>query len=142
MCLQVKHIQELLQAFPERPPAVNQIEIHPFNTQSSIVEICRKNNIVLEAYAPLVRALRFKHPAIAKLASKYNVSAAAVLIKYGLQEGFVVLPKSVTKDRIVDNLASADGWNLEEEEMKTLRNLDEHLVTGKSYFSSEMSVRF
>lgn len=124
-----------MEAFPERPPTINQIELHPFNTQSSIVKICKDNNIILQAYAPLARGMRFKHPTIVDLAKKYKVSPASVMIKWALQEDYVVLPKSVAKQRIVDNLKSAQGWELEVGEMEKLGALDEHLVTGELLYN-------
>ena len=64
-------LQELLDSKPKIAPAVNQIEVHPFNTRTDIASFCQQNNIVVEAYAPLVRALRMKHPKIVALSKKY-----------------------------------------------------------------------
>lgn len=58
----VKHLEELLATKPRVVPAVNQIEVHPFNTRTNIISFCQKNGIVVKAYAPLARALRMKHP--------------------------------------------------------------------------------
>jgi diketogulonate reductase-like aldo/keto reductase len=65
-------LQELLDSKPKIAPAVNQIEVHPFNTRTDIASFCQQNNIVVEAYAPLVRALRMKHPKIVALSKKYS----------------------------------------------------------------------
>ncbi|RAL60828.1 hypothetical protein DID88_010153 [Monilinia fructigena] len=56
----VRHLQEILDSKPRIMPAVNQIEVHPFNTRTDITLFCQSNNIVVEAYAPLARALRMK----------------------------------------------------------------------------------
>ncbi len=55
-------------------------------TRTDIVEICQKHNIALEAWGPLVRGLRFRHPSIVSLAEKYNKSAAQVLLRYSIQK--------------------------------------------------------
>lgn len=65
-------LQELLDSKPRIAPAVNQIEVHPFNTRTDITSFCQQNNIVVEAYAPLVRALKMKHPKIVALSKKYS----------------------------------------------------------------------
>lgn len=76
----------------------------------------------------MVRGMRFKHPALVKIAEKHNKSAAQVLLRWGLQQGFVVIPKSVKKERIQDNMRLFD-FSLDESDMQSLENLDEHLVT-------------
>lgn len=83
---------------------------------------------MLEAYAPLVRGLRFSHPLIYSLATKYSCTSAQLLIRWGIQKGFVVLPKSVRRDRIQEN-ASVDGFEISEEDMQKLDACDEYLVT-------------
>lgn len=70
--LTIRQLQELLDSKPRIPPAVNQIEVHPFNTRIDITSFCQQNNIVVEAYAPLVRALKMKHPKIVALSKKYS----------------------------------------------------------------------
>jgi diketogulonate reductase-like aldo/keto reductase len=66
---------------PRIRPVVNQIEVHPFNTQIEIREVCAKHGIVVEAYAPLTRGMRMKHPKIVALAKKYNRSPAQLLVR-------------------------------------------------------------
>ena len=59
-------------------------DLHPFMTRVELVKYCQSKNIVLEAWAPLVRGERFDHPVIVELAKKYNKSPAQILIRYGL----------------------------------------------------------
>lgn len=66
---------------PKVHPVVNQIEVHPFNTQSHIREVCAKHNIVVEAYAPLARAMRMKHPKLVALAKAYSCTPAQLLVR-------------------------------------------------------------
>jgi len=84
---------------------------------------------VVEAYAPLVRALRMKHPTITSLATKYSCTPGQLLVRWSLQHGYVPLPKSVRKERIIEN-AKIDHFDIAAEDMKTMDGLDEYLVTG------------
>lgn len=67
---------------PRIAPVINQIEVHPFNTQTKIRETCAKHNIAIEAYAPLARGMRMKHPKILQLAKKYGCSPAQLFVRY------------------------------------------------------------
>lgn len=66
---------------PSIAPVINQIEVHPFNTQTKIRETCAKHNIAIEAYAPLARGMRMKHPKILELAQKYGCSPAQLFVR-------------------------------------------------------------
>ena len=122
-------IDELLSSKPRIRPAVNQIEVHPFNTRSKLTEHCQKNDIVVEAYAPLARALRMKHPKIVELSKKYECNPGQLLVRWSAQHEFVPLPKSVKKERIQQN-ADIGAFNIDETDMKAMDALDEYLVTG------------
>lgn len=124
----VKHLQELLSTNPRIRPVVNQIEVHPFNTRTEITQFCQENGIVVEAYAPLVRGYRMRHPTIVSLAEKYGYTPAQLLVRWSLQHGYVPLPKSVNRDRIISN-AQVDGAEISDEDMKAMDALDEYLVT-------------
>ena len=121
-------MQELLASKPRIVPAVNQVEVHPFNTRTEITSFCHEHNIVVEAYAPLARALRMKHPTISSLSKKYSVSPAQLMIRWSLQHGYVPLPKSVTKSRIETN-GRIEGFEIDADDMKAMDGLDEYLVT-------------
>ena len=121
-------MQELLDSQPRIHPAVNQVEVHPFNTRTEITTYCRDRGIVVEAYAPLARALRMQHPIISSLAKKYSVAPAQLMIRWSLQHGFVPLPKSVSKARIEAN-GAVDSFEIDSEDMEAMDGLDEYLVT-------------
>ncbi|KAI0342931.1 aldo-keto reductase [Trametopsis cervina] len=123
----VKHIDEMLEQGVELP-VLNQVDLHPFMTRTDIVAKCRENNIALEAWGPLVRGLRFRHPSIVRLAQKYNKTAAQVLLRYSVQKGYIPIPKSASKERIIANTQIYD-FELSEEEVDHLDSLDEALVT-------------
>ncbi|KAF2656856.1 Aldo/keto reductase [Lophiostoma macrostomum CBS 122681] len=124
----VKHLQELLASKPRIVPAVNQIEAHPFNTRTDITSFCQEHDIVVEAYAPLVRAMRMKHPKIVALSKKYKCTPGQLLVRWSLQKGYVPLPKSVNQERIVEN-ADIGGFSIEDADIDTMDELDEYLVT-------------
>lgn len=124
----VPHLQEL-KAVAKVLPAVNQIELTPFLQRSATVALCRELGIALEAYSPLTRGQRLAHPVVVDVAAAVGRSPAQVLLRWGLQQGFVVLPKSVTPARIAENAAVFD-FELDPAAMKRLDALEEGLVTG------------
>jgi len=117
-----KHIEEIRAAGLELP-AVNQVELHPFCQQKPIVEYCRANNILVQAYTPLVRG-KLDDPVITSTASKYGKTPAQIAIRWSLQRGFVPLPKSANPERVVAN-AQVFDFEIAEEDMKKLDALDE-----------------
>lgn len=120
----IRQLKELLASKPRILPAVNQIEVHPFNTRTDITSFCQEHDIVVEAYAPLVRALKMKHPVIKSLSQRYSCTPAQLLIRWSLQHGYVPLPKSVTKARIAEN-GQIGGFEIDQEDMKKMDALDE-----------------
>ncbi|MCJ1307379.1 hypothetical protein MMC25_001025 [Agyrium rufum] len=124
----VKHIKELLATKPRIKPAVNQVEVHPFNTQQEIVDFCKANDIIVEAYAPLARAMRMRDPTVTSLSKKYSCSPAQLLVRWSIQQGYVALPKSRDKTRIASN-ADIGGFQVEASDMAKLTSLHEGLVT-------------
>ncbi|OQN98986.1 hypothetical protein B0A48_14846 [Cryoendolithus antarcticus] len=123
-----KHLEELLASTPRLKPAVNQIEVHPFNTRTKLTSYCQSHDILVEAYAPLARAYKMKDPTILTLAKKYSCTSAQLMVRWSLQHGYVPLPKSVNKARIVEN-AQIEGFEIEEADMRKMDDLDEYLVT-------------
>jgi len=123
----VKHLEEMITSgYPL--PSVNQVDLHPFMTRTDIVDLCQRHEITLQAWAPLVRGLRFNHPTVTKLASKYHKTSAQILLRYSLQKGFVPLPKSVKPERIEANIDIFD-FELANKEVAELDTLDEKLET-------------
>ena len=123
-------IQEMVDSKPKTLPAVNQIEVHPFNTRTEIRSICEKHGIMVEAYAPLARALRMKHPTIVSLAKKYSCTPGQLMVRWSCQHGMVPLPKSAKKARIIEN-GDVEHFQIDTKDMKMMDGLDEYLVTGE-----------
>lgn len=85
-------------------PAVNQIRLSPGITQDETCEYCKKRGILLEAYSPLGTGGVFKSKEMQDLASKYNKTIAQICVKWCLQKDYLPLPKSVKKERIIENI--------------------------------------
>jgi diketogulonate reductase-like aldo/keto reductase len=122
------HLDEL-QAHAEIVPAVNQIEVSPFLQQREARAASERRGIVVEAYSPLTRGRRIDDPTVAGIARRVGRTPAQVLLRWGIQHGMVVLPKSVHKERIAENLALFD-FALPPEAMAELDALEAGLVTG------------
>ena len=124
----VPHLRELLGKCSVRP-AVNQIELTPFLQRRETVALCREHAIVVEAYSPLTRGLRLNHPALQRVAQALARSPAQVLLRWGIENGYVVLPKSTRPERIAENAAVFD-FQLDAAARDELDGLEENLVTG------------
>lgn len=124
----IADLQQILHNSKDVVPAVNQVEFHPFLYHRQLLEFCKNNNIQLEAYSPLTRGKRLDHQTIVEIAKKYNKTSAQVLIRWSLQHGAVVIPKSIHEDRITENSQVFD-FQLEPDDMSLLDSLNENLQT-------------
>lgn len=124
----VNHLEELM-GEARVPPAVNQIEVSPFLQQREVRARCRAHGIVVEAYSPLTKGVRLGHLVVGEVARRAGRTPAQVLLRWSLQRDCVVLPKSVHRERIVENAAIFD-FALDDESMARLDGLEEGLVTG------------
>lgn len=118
------HLEALL-AQAEIKPMVNQIEVHPGWPQTEAIRYCQRNDILVEAWAPLGEAAALSNPVLAKIAAKYNHTPAQVCLRWEIQQGILPLPKSVHKERMAENTKLFD-FELTEDEMDiigALRNL-------------------
>ncbi len=122
------HLEELL-ARAQVVPAVNQIEVHPFLQHRETRAVCAERGIVVEAYSPLTHGRRLGHPVVKSVAGRVGRSPAQVLIRWAIQHGIVVLPKSAREERIKENAAVFD-FALDADAMKALDDCEEGLATG------------
>lgn len=106
-------------------PAVNMIECNPFCQQKELRKLMERQNVRIEAYYPLGHGSSelLAHPLILALAEKYQKNAGQIILRFEVQEGFIVLPKSTNPQRIAGNIDIFD-FELETQEMEQLRNLD------------------
>jgi len=124
----VPHLRELL-GEAKVVPAVNQIELSPFLQRRDTCALCREHGIVVEAYSPLTRGQRLDHPTVVAIARAVGRTPAQVLLRWNLQHGHVVLPKSVRRNRLAENAAIFD-FTLDAAAMAQLDGLEEGLATG------------
>lgn len=110
-------------------PMVNQIFLAPGELQKEVVSYCQEHNVLLEAYSPLGTGKIFDVPEMQELSDKYGKTIAQIAIRWSLQHGFLPLPKSVTPNRIEENLAVFD-FELSDEDMQRIDQLDG--VVGKA----------
>ena len=122
-----------LASFSRIKPMVNQVETHPFNQQIEAQEWMKKYGVQIEAWAPFGegRGGLFTNEAIAKIAAKYNKTVAQVILRWELQRGIVVIPKSVHIERMEQNLDVFD-FELSDEDMQVMASLDKK---QSSFFS-------
>ncbi len=97
------HLEEIF-ATANVLPMVNQIECHPSLSQNELRAFCAQHNIAVTSWAPLGTGIVFTHPIIKELADKYSKTPAQIVIRWHLEIGNIVIPKSITPERIVDNL--------------------------------------
>lgn len=105
-------------------PVVNQVELHPYLVQPSLISYLEKNDIVAVAYSPLGRASGpLKDPYVLDLAKKYNKTPAQILLRWGVERNTVVIPKSTKNERIIENSQIFD-FKLEKEDIDGMNKLD------------------
>jgi diketogulonate reductase-like aldo/keto reductase len=119
----ISHLKEML-GYAQVPPAVNQVEFHPFMYRRGLLQWTRDRDIALEAYRPLVRARKMHEPTLVAVAHDHDKTVAQVLLRWSLQHGAIVIPKSVHVERIRENLDAFD-FALSDAEMDRLDGLDE-----------------
>jgi diketogulonate reductase-like aldo/keto reductase len=120
-----------LLSYAEIKPVVNQVEMHPYLSQVELLKYCKQKGIVVTAYSPLGRLgvdtydvpRLHNEPIILDLAKKYNKSVAQVLLNWALLRGTVVIPKSVTPERIKENIGAYD-FALTRDDVKQIDTLN------------------
>src|SRR5438034_4014899 len=148
----IRHLTELL-AQTKTVPAVNQVEFHPYLYQRDLLDFCAGKGIVIEGYSPLTKGARLNDPKLVAVAKKYSTgepqptpsrsrlslvdrvfprpetkSTAQILIRWALQRGLVVIPKSANRRRIFEN-ADVFDFEVTSEDMQILDRFNENLRT-------------
>lgn len=121
----------------EIKPALNQLETHPFLQQKAANEFLHKEGIVHEAWAPFAEGQNdiFRHPVLSAIAQKHGKTVGNVVLRWLNQRNVVVIPKSVRKERMIENFNSFD-FTLTDDEMQAIAALD----TGKSPIYDDMDL--
>jgi 2,5-diketo-D-gluconate reductase A len=114
-------------------PAVNQVETHPFNQQIESAQFMKENHVQIQSWGPFAEGKNdiFQNEVLVSIAEKHNQSVAQVILRWLTQRGVVVIPKSVRKERIIENFNIFD-FELSQEDMEKISTLD----TKQSLFFS------
>jgi diketogulonate reductase-like aldo/keto reductase len=114
------------------PPAVNQVHFSPVNFRRRLLEYCDSHGIVFEAYSPLEQGSALAEPAIVEIARRIGRTPAQVMLRWSLQQGAVVIPKSSRQERIRENAQIFD-FELDPNDMRKLDALDRTGGTDKAH---------
>jgi len=125
---QPHHLRRLLAA-AEVVPAVNQVEVHPYLAQDEVRAFNAEHGIVTEAWAPIARGRVLDDPVITTIAKRLERTPAQVTLRWAVQRGDVVFPKSVTRSRVEENFRLFD-FELTDDDMAEITALDRHERTG------------
>ncbi len=125
---QQHHLEKIL-GKANTKPMVNQIELHPQLTQESLREFCAAQDIAVTSWSPLARGRLLEDPVLSEIGDKYGKSIAQTIIRWHLQNDLIVIPKSVTPSRIVEN-ADVFDFELSEEELKQISALNQDWRSG------------
>ena len=123
------HDLEMLKKVSDVVPAVNQVEFHPLFNQPELLSYCRENNIAVQAYAPLARGAYLHSQLLLEIGRKYQKTTAQIGLRWAVQQGISVIPKSVHKERIRENAEIFD-FSLTREEMDAITAMDAHQRTA------------
>lgn len=131
---QIHHLEDLA-AHSNEKPVINQIELHPRLTQEPLREYCQEQEIAVEAWSPLARARLLEEPSLVALGEKYGKSSAQIILRWHLQNGNIIIPKSVNKNRIRENAEIFD-FELSMKDMSDINglNMDERYGPHPDHF--------
>lgn len=104
-------------------PMVNQIEIHPQYPQRDIVSFCKSNDMLIEAWSPLIGGRAFKNPLLIEMAQKYDRTVSQICLRWSIQMGALPLPKSSTAQRMKEN-ADIFDFEIADEDINTMKQLE------------------
>jgi diketogulonate reductase-like aldo/keto reductase len=124
----VRHLKELLSDCQVRP-AVNQVELSLVLQQPALVDYCKAEGIIVEAYTPLAEGHFFDDPTLKQIAKKHDKSVPQIMLRWCIDYGVVALTKSIHEDRIKDNIDIFD-FKLDQEDMANLKKLDQNHRTN------------
>lgn len=125
---QPKHLRRLVQETTV-VPAVNQVEVHPYLTQDEVRAVAAEHDIAIEAWSPIAQGLVLDDPALTAIADAHGKSAAQVVLRWHIQRGDIVFPKSVTRSRVEENFAIFD-FELSDADMGLISALNKDERTG------------
>ena len=118
----VKQLEEII-GFSEINPMVNQVEIHPNRSEKELLTVCKRHNIVVQAWSPIMRGQLLSNSIIKNLASKYNKTEAQIILRWHLQNNVIAIPKTKSLNRIKENINIFD-FTISKEDMEKIDSLN------------------
>lgn len=126
------HKRDLLDILDsEFRPALNQIEVHPYFYPKELIDFCQKENILVQAWRPIAKGSIQEDPLLKELSTKYNKTYAQVVLRWHLQKGISVIPKSITPERIISNIDLFD-FEISQEDMLRIDSLNTNSRSGQN----------
>lgn len=125
---QPAHLERLI-ANSEVKPTINQVELHPFFQQAEVRSANAKHQVLTEAWSPLARAGKNDNPILVSVAKDLGKTVSQIIIRWHLQLGNLVIPKTTHRERLVENF-DVFNFNLTDEQMKQIASVDEGLRMG------------
>ena len=125
---EIKHLNDIF-ANCVIAPVINQIERHPNLNRKELIEFCKSHNMNIEAWSPLARGKLIDNKTLESIAEKYNKTVAQIILRWNIENKIVVIPKSITKERIEENIDIFD-FSLEEEDIKKIDSMNNNKRTG------------
>lgn len=120
----IPHLEQLRE-IKTIAPMVNQIEFHPFCYLSEILQYCKDNKIILQAYAPLTHGYKVYHPVLKKIAKEYQKTPAQILLRWGIEHEISIIPKAKSSKHLNENHKIFD-FTLSSRSIEELNNLHEN----------------
>lgn len=123
----VHHIDTLLES-ATIAPMVDQLELHPQYVQKEAVTYCKDHRMIVEAWSPLIKG-QLEHPLLLELATAYNKTPAQLVLHWSIQHGYLPLPKTSSRDRMLENMNIFD-FELTPEDLEIMKTLETLGATG------------
>ncbi|UPA30114.1 aldo/keto reductase [Terrisporobacter glycolicus] len=120
----VKQLEEII-GFSEINPMVNQVEIHPKRSEKELLKVCKRHNIVVQAWSPIMRGQLSSNNIIKQLSQKYNKSEAQIILRWHLQNNVIAIPKTSKLNRIKENIDIFD-FHIEKEDMDEIDSINKN----------------
>ena len=130
----------LFEAYGEYP-VLNQVEYHPYLQQEALMKYCNERDIKVTAWSPIGRGKLLNDPIIQAIASEYGVTPAQVILRWHLQEGRIIIPKSVTPSRIAENF-DLGSFELADDAMTRIQSLSRDGRTGANPYEPDFMNHF
>jgi len=125
----IHHLKDILAA-SDIVPTVNQVEFHPYLTETDLHSFCRQHNIQLESWSPLIRGGIFSDGTVEALSKKYSRTMAQIVLRWDLQREVITIPRSVHRERIIENSCVFD-FSLSEEDVALINSLNKNHRIGR-----------